>query len=560
MQYVGKAIGSVSKTWNSINPATLSGAIDVIVVDQPNGELASSPFHVRFGKFSTLRPSQKRVDFSVNGKKVDLSMKLGDEGEAFFVFQTDYQVPEELMTSPLVSPSSSPSSTVSAPSDEPDLLRLDSSRSRDSSPLRNSTSSDDAASNFTSADTLSEKFAKSELPVIITDSGDIILDAQGYKFDDGYADETEAQMRQILSDVLRSASESEINELISSNAPLHSSWTDENASETNESNSYLSANGAEAYPPTDSSTPATMEFDTASLPTTSTSTVDLNSEGTASATASATAASEEKYYVKTLRLTSDQLKSLDLKPGRNDCTFSVNKGKATCQARIFYWSGAEKVVISDIDGTITKSDALGHVLTMIGRDWTHVGVAKLYSDIAANGYKMMYLTSRSIGQSDSTRSYLNGIIQEDGYQLPEGPVILSPDRTITALRREVIYRKPEIFKMATLRDLKSLFSDDPNYTPFYAGFGNRIADALSYRSVSVPSSRIFTINSNGEVHMELLELAGYRSSYVFLNDLVDQFFPPVTAGLFGEEAYTDLNYWREPIPELSDLESETTSD
>ena len=26
--------GSVSKTWNSINPATLSGAIDVIVVEQ----------------------------------------------------------------------------------------------------------------------------------------------------------------------------------------------------------------------------------------------------------------------------------------------------------------------------------------------------------------------------------------------------------------------------------------------------------------------------------------------------------------------------------------------
>lgn len=27
----------MSKTWNSINPATLSGAIDVIVVEQENG-------------------------------------------------------------------------------------------------------------------------------------------------------------------------------------------------------------------------------------------------------------------------------------------------------------------------------------------------------------------------------------------------------------------------------------------------------------------------------------------------------------------------------------------
>lgn len=65
-------------------------------------------------------------------------------------------------------------------------------------------------------------------------------------------------------------------------------------------------------------------------------------------------------------------------------------------------------------------------------------------------------------------------------------------------------------------------------TPFFAGFGNRITDALSYRTVGIPSSRIFTINTEGEVHMELLELAGYRSSYIHINELVDHFFPPVS--------------------------------
>ena len=38
MQYVRSIGGSVSKTWNSINPATLSGAIDVIVVEQADGK------------------------------------------------------------------------------------------------------------------------------------------------------------------------------------------------------------------------------------------------------------------------------------------------------------------------------------------------------------------------------------------------------------------------------------------------------------------------------------------------------------------------------------------
>jgi stage V sporulation protein SpoVS len=39
MQYVRSLSGSVSKTWNSINPATLSGAIDVIVVELEDGML-----------------------------------------------------------------------------------------------------------------------------------------------------------------------------------------------------------------------------------------------------------------------------------------------------------------------------------------------------------------------------------------------------------------------------------------------------------------------------------------------------------------------------------------
>ena len=39
MNYVRSISGSVSKTWNSINPATLSGAIDVIVVQHDDGEI-----------------------------------------------------------------------------------------------------------------------------------------------------------------------------------------------------------------------------------------------------------------------------------------------------------------------------------------------------------------------------------------------------------------------------------------------------------------------------------------------------------------------------------------
>jgi phosphatidate phosphatase LPIN len=129
MQYVRSISGSVSKTWNSINPATLSGAIDVIVVEQEDGSLACSPFHVRFGKFSLLRPYEKKVEFRVNNAKQDYAMKLGEGGEAFFVFETSDNIPEAMQTSPLVSPASSPpfaaeGSNVSNLS-EPDFLDLD---------------------------------------------------------------------------------------------------------------------------------------------------------------------------------------------------------------------------------------------------------------------------------------------------------------------------------------------------------------------------------------------------------------------------------------------------
>lgn len=194
---------------------------------------------------------------------------------------------------------------------------------------------------------------------------------------------------------------------------------------------------------------------------------------------------------------------------------------------------------------------------MIGRDWTHIGVAKLYADIVANGYNILYLTSRSVGQADTTRTYLNGISQE-GYKLPKGPVIMSPDRTIAALRREIYLRKPEVFKMACLRDILNLFSHKRN--PFYAGFGNRLTDALSYRSVNIPSTRIFTINSNAEVSLDLLTLNKYKSSYVTMREVVDHFFPPVGLLVAGDgEALTDFCFWRD-IPEEIDDPSESDSE
>ncbi|KAJ1943142.1 lipin Ned1, partial [Linderina macrospora] len=119
MQYVGKVFSTVSQLYKELNPATLSGAIDIIVVEGRDGELSCSPFHVRFGKLQLLRPSDKAVQVIVNGKEAEFYMKVGVEGEGFFVLETQGEVPSEFATSPVASP------TLSyRDAEDPDFLDL----------------------------------------------------------------------------------------------------------------------------------------------------------------------------------------------------------------------------------------------------------------------------------------------------------------------------------------------------------------------------------------------------------------------------------------------------
>lgn len=107
------------------------------------------------------------------------------------------------------------------------------------------------------------------------------------------------------------------------------------------------------------------------------------------------------------------------------------------------WQHNDKIVISDIDGTITRSDVMGQVMPIFGKDWTHKGVTRFFTNIAKNGYRMAYLTARAIGQSEQTRKFILKV-QQGQETLPLGPVIMSPDRLIPALKREVIHRKPQV--------------------------------------------------------------------------------------------------------------------
>ena len=595
-------------------------------------------------------------------------MKLGEGGEAFFVFETTEDIPAALQTSPPVSPEISPKPqptesipSIDLPEPEPLDLAVEGTRTRRNtlkeavfqSDLRASSDLGDATpclhsplvtpvrpvsgdwsgqSHFvrshtdetlpstkearehrfhsqppedhipvdennnhsqnpppisnnealTRAISLSKKLWSSNIPSHVTETGDLMLDMTGYKSTEEEALKAELVARKILTEELEGNYDigSLIGEDGKGNLWIYSSVEAKEAADRRSTQaSPLQGLNTTNMRSTDAVSDPGYQSDDAGSESTeagqkepthprrdSDSAVGLLTVPS-SPQADGSAGDPNLNYAKTLRLTSEQLKGLDLRSGTNTISFSVNK--ATCSACIYFWKHDVHIVISDIDGTITKSDAMGHLMNMVGRDWTHAGVAKLYTDIAQNGYNILYLTSRSVGQADTTRNYLWGIIQ-DGYKLPKGPVILSPDRTMAALKREVYLRRPEVFKMACLRDIMNLFNpitetslsadgsiqyqQRPTRTPFYAGFGNRLNDALSYRSVSIPPTRIFTINSNAEVSLHLLTLNKYRTSYVTMREIVDHYFPPV--GMLiqeGGEEYTDFNYWREQPLDVDDF-------
>ena len=126
------------------------------------------------------------------------------------------------------------------------------------------------------------------------------------------------------------------------------------------------------------------------------------------------------YYVRTLKPTSDKLKALNLKPGANKIVFRVNsrlQGDKQLSSTVFLWDREAKVVISDIDGTITKSDVLGQIFPVFGKDWSHMGVAQLFQSIKANGYEILYLTARAIGAAAITKGFLT-TLQQGTIKLP----------------------------------------------------------------------------------------------------------------------------------------------
>uniref|UniRef100_A0A8C1X4L2 phosphatidate phosphatase n=1 Tax=Cyprinus carpio TaxID=7962 RepID=A0A8C1X4L2_CYPCA len=657
MNYVGQLAGQVfvqvKELYRGLNPATLSGCIDVIVVRQPDGALICSPFHVRFGKMGVLRSREKVVDIEINGEPVDLHMKLGENGEAFFVKETEgdqvQNISQTCKPSHYDQSSCYPNvSRPGTPKSDSELLSKD--QQEDSAMLwswgelpqpsflsakpnvlpacplsipvsdnthfrvipetathghdRNRTLHSDSQSNRAKEqDVTPAACVMSEVeegganvgprPQNKTDSPSkrkgyykksCHLGSDGVYLDDIKDLEPEVAALYFPKSGSEHCDENGVHSETVSPQSMCSSGADsgvdsydlpsmaislcggltedreittehfqqksvsfqqfaDNPSIIDDPNLVVKIdskyyNWSTAAPillamqafqkPLSKATIERLMKEKmprnrgrwwfswrgrtdSTKPTIKNRRKDESSSSDEDLTAKQTPipvhtdpapAGGGVSYQKTLRLSSEQLVSLLLKDGPNDVVFSVTtqyQGTCRCEGTIYLWNWDDKIIISDIDGTITRSDKLGHILPTLGKDWTHQGIASLYHNISQNSYKFLYCSARAIGMADMTRGYLHWV-SERGTMLPQGPVLLSPSSLLSALHREVIEKRPEKFKVACLTDIKNLFL--PNTEPFYAAFGNRNTDVFSYKEVGVPLNRIFTVNPKGELIQE----------------------------------------------------------
>lgn len=93
MNALGKKLSSyISKgEMNSVSTIPFGGgAVDIVVVEQPDGSFKSSPWNVKFGKFHGILWCQdKIVKITVNGIEVGFHMYLSSAGKAYFKSEID---------------------------------------------------------------------------------------------------------------------------------------------------------------------------------------------------------------------------------------------------------------------------------------------------------------------------------------------------------------------------------------------------------------------------------------------------------------------------------------
>lgn len=171
-------------------------------------------------------------------------------------------------------------------------------------------------------------------------------------------------------------------------------------------------------------------------------------------------------------------------------------------ATIFLWSSQDRLVVSDIDGTITRSNAGGIFDTILTERYSycHEHICHFLSELVAPpATHILYVTSRPISLASRTRKFLNTLRQGTRH-LPRGPILGFGGTMSQLLIMELITRTTHNFKAEQLWKYVTmpfrLAGLPKDKQVFAAAFGNTMMDVQAYDMVGVPFDRIFLLENS----------------------------------------------------------------
>jgi phosphatidate phosphatase PAH1 len=164
------------------------------------------------------------------------------------------------------------------------------------------------------------------------------------------------------------------------------------------------------------------------------------------------------------RASSEDLESMGLRPGKNSIRYEMihslnNDRRYSVKADIHLWNSWDKIVVVDIDGTVTKTDVAGFGAEKLGYEYIHQGVCEAVSHISKLGYRILFLTSRAITLAQSTREFLRSIgFANGGTGMPEFALITTTERFLQSL--VVGVRSADKFKTVALTEILRIFQPE----------------------------------------------------------------------------------------------------
>ena len=193
-------------------------------------------------------------------------------------------------------------------------------------------------------------------------------------------------------------------------------------------------------------------------------------------------------------LSNQELQQIKLKEGRNVAKLVFDDLKHKQLFDIYLLDQETKLVITDIDGTITKSDFKGLLAKIFEYDHHHDGVIELFDAVSKNGYVLIYISAISSSADELTRKYLFDQLQNiDGYSLPRSPLFMSP----ITWHKALISQDKAAIKLSTLRSIIELFDTKENVIA--AAYGNKDTDTKAYLDSGIEPNKVFLINELGHM-------------------------------------------------------------